>query len=340
MADRALAVFLLAVVAFASVACGATEKSSPVIRPFANSGGLESGMTGAGDGPSTPTGEHLRCWNGRRYAQNTTLRNTSTVPVTLTGVDLGAASTPLVRRVAVQFRLAPPPPTGDQLVVGLRGWSQSAASPTKIPPGRSAWVQSNFEISHCGLLRSGDTAIANRTMKVTYRANSTDGSQRITMTSARIILTGEPVVPASTQDAIRHHVPSNVAYVPIQAPAGWRYVSWDSGRETPGLFPQGKGLNIWFSETPSRTPVDGFHVYPEDRCSMKGAMKKYNLDGVSVGWSATYEDSQAWRCVTSAHSALVTILVSGNGTNNDPPQVVNRRAKAMAEMVGTARPVK
>lgn len=194
-AQKALGgILLAAVLVLVGVGCGTGKTAAPVLRPFAATGALESGMSGVGDGPSTPTGEHLRCWNGRRYAQNVTLRNTSKVPVTLTGAALGPASTPLVRRVAVQFRLAPPPPTGDQVVSGLRGWSRSAASPTKIPAGRSAWVQSNFELSHCGLLRSGDALIANPAITVTYRANSTDGSQRIVMSGARIVLTGNPAV--------------------------------------------------------------------------------------------------------------------------------------------------
>jgi hypothetical protein len=328
---------ILAVVALAAVACGATAKSSPVIRPFANTGGLESGMSGGADGPSTPTGEHLRCWNGRRYAQNITLRNSTKVPVTLTGAVLGPASTPLVRRVGVQFRLAPPPPTGDQLVVGLRGWSRSAAPPTKIRPGRSAWVQSNFEMSHCGLLRPGDTLIANRAITVTYRANRTDGSQRIAMPGARIILTGRPAVPDAAQRAIKQRVPSRVAYVPARLPAGWRYVSWDAGSQTPGLFPIGQGLNVWFSDTPSsRAPANGFHVSSNQPCSMKGAMKTFRFGGIRVAWSTTYEDAQAWRCVTSARAAPVTILVSSAGSGNDPERVVNQRAAAIARMVASA----
>ena len=150
---------------------------------------------------------------------------------------------------------------GDVVVFGLRAWSRSAARPTTIPPGRNAWVQSNFELNNCNLLPPGHALITNRAIAVTYQANGHDGSQRIAMTSARIILTGKPAVPDAVQQAIKHRVPSKVAYVPTRQPAGWRYVSWDAGSQTPGLFPTGQGLNVWFSDAPSsRTPVNGFHV--------------------------------------------------------------------------------
>jgi hypothetical protein len=144
-------------------------------------------------------------------------------------------------------------------------------------------------------------------------------------------------VPSVVRAAIKRHLPSNVAYAPTRIPAGWRYVAWDSGRETPGLFPTGKGLNIWFSDTPSsRTPVNGFHVYANQPCSMKGAMKTFRFGRIKVAWSTTYEDSQAWRCASPA----VTILVSSGGSGNDPQAIVNRRARAIAEMAASAQQIK
>jgi len=69
-----------------------------------------------------------------------------------TGADQPWAEIGIIPRVAVQFRLAAPRPTGDLLVVGLRSWSRSAPTPATIPPGRSAWVQSNFLMNNCSLL--------------------------------------------------------------------------------------------------------------------------------------------------------------------------------------------
>ncbi len=203
---KACAGLVLAVVlVLGSVGCGGSKTPAPVLRPFVATGALESGRSGVGDGASTPTGEQLRCWNSRRFAQNVTVRNRSKVPVTLTGAALDSSSASIIRRVAVQFRLAPPPPTGDAAVIGLRAWSRSAARPTTIPPGRKAWVQSNFELNNCDLLPPVHALITNRAITVTYQANGHDGTQRIAMTGARIILTGKPAVPAAVEPAIKHH---------------------------------------------------------------------------------------------------------------------------------------
>ena len=73
--------------------------------PFVPIGGMTAGRVGAGDGPSTPTGDHLRCRPGRHYAQVVRLRNRSGAEVTLLGARLDSASVRVIRRVAVQFRL-------------------------------------------------------------------------------------------------------------------------------------------------------------------------------------------------------------------------------------------
>jgi hypothetical protein len=182
---------ILSVVALvvAGVAFAGSASSPPVVRPFVAAGGLAMGMSGVGDGPSTPAGDHLRCWNGRRYAQNMTLLNRSGVSVTLTGAVLDPPSPQIVRRVAVQVRLAPPPPSGDVEVTGLRDWSRSAPTPTTIPPGRNAWVQSNFVMHDCNLLSPRHALISNRAITLAYRANGHAGHQRIALRSGRIILT-------------------------------------------------------------------------------------------------------------------------------------------------------
>jgi hypothetical protein len=169
-------------------AFAARETSRPPARPFV-AVALASGMSGVGDGPSTPTGDHLRCWSGRHYAENLTLRNRSGDRVTLNGAASDLSAAPIVQRIAVQLRLAPWPPNGDVEVPGIRNWNRSAARPVTIPPGRSAWVQSNFLIHHCNLLAAHGTLIANRTITLKFTVNGHAGSQRIDLPSARIILT-------------------------------------------------------------------------------------------------------------------------------------------------------
>jgi len=133
---------------------------------------------------------HLGCRRRRHFALVVTVRNRSRNPVTLVRAraDQPWPEIGIIPRVAVQFRLAPPPPTGDQLVVGLRRWSRSTPTPVMIPPGRSAWVQSNFMMNNCSLRPPHAALTANRAITVTYRANGHEGSQQIAVLAARIIL--------------------------------------------------------------------------------------------------------------------------------------------------------
>jgi len=171
----------------ATLAIGATHR--PVMRPLGRVTADAEGESGRGDGPSTPTGIHLACRPGRRFALTQTIPNRSGTAVTLTGAGLDPPSVQVIRRIAVQFRLAPPPPKGDLFVIGLRRWNRSAARPVTIPPGRSAWVQSNFLMSSCNLLSPDRTLIANKAITLTYQANGRSGRQRIAAASTRIILT-------------------------------------------------------------------------------------------------------------------------------------------------------
>jgi hypothetical protein len=98
----------------------------------------------------------------------------------------------VIKRVAVQVRLAPPPPKGDVFVGGLRNWNPRPASPVAIPPGRDAWVQSNFLMRNCALLRLIEPVTVNRSITLTYGADGTKGTQVIAVRGARIILTRGP----------------------------------------------------------------------------------------------------------------------------------------------------
>ena len=138
-----------------------------------------------------------------------------------------------------------------------------------------------------------------------------------------------PVVPAAVQRAIVDRVEPRFRWVPTVAPAGWRYRAWGPG-EPPR---RGTALDIWFSPTGSTEIGPGFHVLAVASCSLKGAMKRYAFDGVRVGWSTTYEDSQAWMCL----SRRLEVVVSDTGTGGDPPAAVAKRARAIARMAASAR---
>jgi hypothetical protein len=102
-------------------------------------------------------------------------------------------------------------------------------------------------------------------------------------------------------------VPSQFAYVPGPAPAAWRYRSWDTGRETPTLFPRGRGLNIWFT-TPHPSGA-GFHVFADRRCSRERPTRRFRVRRAVVSWSSNFGDARVWRCVRSPH-ATVRLSVS------------------------------
>jgi hypothetical protein len=151
--------------------------------------GTTSAGTAVGDGPWTPTGLHLACVAGRRYALSMALRNRSDSAVTLTWASVDPPSARIVRRVAVQFRLAPPDPKGDIVVSGLRPWSRSAPTAVIVGAGRTVWVQENFVMQNCGLLASDQALIANRSITLTYRANGHTGSQQLGIPGLRLIVT-------------------------------------------------------------------------------------------------------------------------------------------------------
>jgi hypothetical protein len=150
--------------------------------------GISSGAA-AGDGPSTPTGSHIACTAGRRYAFSIPLRNRSNSPVTLTGASVDPPSAQIVQRVAVQFRLAPPDPKGDVLVSWLGRWSRSQATAVTVAPGHNVWVQEDFLMRNCSLLASDQALVANRSITLAYRTRARTSSQQLGIPGARLIVT-------------------------------------------------------------------------------------------------------------------------------------------------------
>jgi hypothetical protein len=64
-------------------------------------------------------------------------------------------------------------------------------------------------------------------------------------------------------------------------------------------------------------------------------MTVYRFGNVKVNWSTTYEDSQAWRCVSrSNRKTFFIVSAPGNGSKEGPS------GRALARMIGTARPIR
>lgn len=149
-----------------------------------------------GDGSSGPSGMHIGCIQGRRFAVLVAVHNTTKRTITLLGGGGPQPSPDVIQRVAVQVRLAPPPNEGGLIQVGLRSWSGRGSPPVAIPPGGDAWVQSNFLMRNCGSLRRDELITVNRSITLTYRVGGSTGTQRISVAGARIVLRRGPLHPS------------------------------------------------------------------------------------------------------------------------------------------------
>lgn len=119
------------------------------------------------------------------------------------------------------------------------------------------------------------------------------------------------------------------AFVPTRLPIGYHYIKWTPGR---------KGFDIYFG--PAATPAMGFDVL-ETSCAKYGhPMRTFHLNGFTVYWSATYEDQQAWRCITDGrlHIGLeASRSIPGDDTTKTPAKL--RHALDLVRLVAYARRV-
>jgi hypothetical protein len=196
MAKKMNALVVLAAALTVTVASGCDAGTKAVKRPFVAGTGVESGPSSGlwGDGSSGPDGMQIGCIRGRRLAVLITVQNRTKRTVRL----LGTAPQGLFRviePVAVQVSLAPPPTKGDYFVSGLRSWNTHDSSSVAIPGGREGWVQLNFLMRNCDLLRWLAPATVNRSITLAYSVGGAKGTQVLSVPSARITLTRGPAHP-------------------------------------------------------------------------------------------------------------------------------------------------
>jgi hypothetical protein len=118
-----------------------------------------------------------------------------------------------------------------------------------------------------------------------------------------------PAVPYRVQRAITKAHPL-FADVPTRLPAGYHYAKYVGGRT---------GFDIWFSKPGEAPDQLGYHVMAAS-CARKG-LHTFRMNGVTVFWSATYEDQQAWRCLRRARRSIVLTAsrsVPGDEALNTP----------------------
>lgn len=119
-----------------------------------------------------------------------------------------------------------------------------------------------------------------------------------------------PALPQPVQRAIAKDDPT-LAYFPTRLPSGYHYAEHFSNR------PNDFGLS--FSNPREMHSQLGYHVR-EAHCP-GGAMHIFGLNGAHIRWSGTYEDQQAWRCLTSDNVSFVISAsrsISGDSVLNTP----------------------
>lgn len=182
----------------AATLCGCMgSENSTIESPFTSDGGIENGPTSSlwGDTASGPQGSSIGCIRGRHFAVLITLHNQSKDKITVLGAAGAQSFRDVIERVAVQVRLAPPPPSGPFVVTGLKSWDSNNSAPVLIPPGRDAWVQSNYSMRNCAHLRNEPVTI-NQSTTVIYRVDDGRQTQTVSVPSAQIILSRGPVHPS------------------------------------------------------------------------------------------------------------------------------------------------
>lgn len=164
--------------------------------PFVPTGEFNGGSTSglSGDRSSARTGEELGCLSRRHYSFTITLRNRSKHVVTLTDARGPDPLPGVVARVAVQFRHAPPPPTGDMPVVLLRHWSAAPPRPLAVRPGKSAIVQTNFLMRHCSELKHGRKVVIPGSFHLSYRESGRTGRQHVVQQGAGFSVVAGPLI--------------------------------------------------------------------------------------------------------------------------------------------------
>jgi hypothetical protein len=151
---------------------------------------------------------------------------------------------------------------------------------------------------------------------------------------AGLIASGAPaatssVVPPGIQQTIKKSYPQ-FPYVPTALPPGFRYIKWHRAKI---------GFDIYFGRQ-SSLPDLGFHALKVSCAGYGHAIKTFRLNGVNVYWSATYEDQQAWRCLTRSHLHVVlSASRSVPGDDTTSTTAGRRDALYLARLVAFARRV-
>ena len=180
--------------ALLAAGCGGTASRAPFVPDAGVASGPGSGLWG--DGGSGPAGLRIGCIDGRRLAVLVTVRNRSAHAVTLLAAGGPQPSLDVIDRVAVQVRLAPPPPSGDLADPGLRSWSGRPGRAATIPAGRRAWIQANYLMRDCVALPPHRVVRVGGRLTLSYADGAGARTQTVSVAGGRILLSRGPAHPS------------------------------------------------------------------------------------------------------------------------------------------------
>ncbi len=131
-----------------------------------------------------------------------------------------------------------------------------------------------------------------------------------------------PIVPARVQQTIRKRVDPVLAYIPTYLPAGYHFDQWAYSQTS---------LGVVFTRRRGQVPEVSFNV-SRDPCPLSRAMRTIRSSGMTVYWSTTYEDAEAWSCVKRGNVRLLFLVGGpGDGLKTAP------KAEALARMIVSAK---
>jgi hypothetical protein len=189
---------LIACLALVGVAgaSGQTTSAATSGGPFVLKGDISIEGTSGFDGDRNishgKAGMQLGCLSGRHYAFAVTVTNQSGTAVTLLSAQSPNPAAQVIDPLATQLRHAPPPSTGDRIVIVLRKWSATRSRPVAVRPGRSAVIQSNFLMRNCSALVHGRTVTVPGSLRLRYRLSGRTASEKVVQANTRLVLVAGP----------------------------------------------------------------------------------------------------------------------------------------------------
>jgi hypothetical protein len=138
-------------------------------------------------------------------------------------------------------------------------------------------------------------------------------------------------VPSHVVNAIQAQFPE-MDYLPTRLPNRYRYLGWSSATT---------GYEIHYGPDANHSAITFQLAKGEQACGSYGsAMHTLHVNGKAVEWSATYNDQQAWRCLTTKGGQ--PFAISGSGSVPGDDNLSNARglrdAQTLADLVAHAHP--